>query len=268
MPRLVLLALHGMGDTDEHYSQALQEGLSERLGELWREVAVQPVWYSPVFQGNENALWGAMAGEPANDLDSTLLRKLFLFGFADAAAFERSAHAEPATYRAVQRLIHDALVTGFRRCGNLPSTPVIVIAQSLGGQVISSYLWDAQQGKHWFSDLPASTPDQDAFVRLRSLRHLVTTGCNIPIFTAGLSRRVNFNRENPELSWHNFYDADDVLGWPLRQLDSVGNTYDWITDRPISAGNFLTGWNPASHLAYWTDRDVLKPVAEFIRRCL
>lgn len=263
MSKLVLLTLHGMGVTKENYADELQQGLRKRLGGRWTAVSVQPVWYAPVFQANEDIVWNSLAGDPRNELDSTALRKLFLFGFADAAAFERSAHAEPATYLKVQQLIHDALARGYRDCGEEPSTPVVVVAQSLGGQVISSYLWDAQRQKQIFEDLPASGTGLDAFVRLKSMRHLVTTGCNIPIFTAGLARRVNFDRP-AGVVWENFYDPDDVLGWPLRQLDKQGNTYDWILDRPISAGNILTGWNPASHLGYWSDKDVLNPLAESI----
>ena len=36
---------------------------------------------------------------------------------------------------------------------------------------------------------------------------------------------------------------------------------DWITDEKVSVGGLLTGWNPASHGEYWTDRDVVNPIA-------
>jgi hypothetical protein len=70
------------------------------------------------------------------------------------------------------------------------------------------------------------------------------------------------------LAWDNYYDPDDVLGWPVKQLDPHGQTYDWVQDHAISAGNFLTGWNPASHLGYWTDKDVLNPMVRSIRTLL
>lgn len=268
MKRLVLLTIHGMGSTDENFSADLVTGLARRLGVLWSNVSVQPVWYSPIFQDREDRLWAAMAGEPRNDLDSTVLRKLFLFGFADAAAFERSAHNEPDTYMEVQRRIRQALENGYAACGEVASTPVVVVAQSLGGQVFSSYAWDAQHHKHIHARQISGDPGLEGFVRLSSLRHLITTGCNIPIFTAGLRRRVNFQRPNQQCAWDNFYDPDDVLGWPLRQLDPEDDTYQWVRDHPISSGNFLTGWNPASHLGYWNDKDVLSPVAQSIEALL
>lgn len=267
MKKLVLLALHGMGSTDENFSAGLAAGLARRLGAEWPTVSLHAVWYSPIFQDREDKLWAAMAGDPRNDLDSTALRKLFLFGFADAAAFERSARVEPGTYLEVQRRIRGALEAGYAACGNDPSTPVVVIAQSLGGQVFSSYAWDVKKAQHIHAE-PIDDKSLESFVRLSSLRHLVTTGCNIPIFTAGLLRRENFEPPNKRLVWDNFYDPDDVLGWPLRQLDPEGNTYRWVRDHPISAGNFLTGWNPASHLGYWDDKEVLDPVARSISALL
>lgn len=248
MKKLVLITVHGMGATKENFSEELESGLAERIGGQWPQVSVQPVWYSPVFQVNEDKLWQSLAGEPSNDLDSTALRKLFLFGFADAAAFERSAHVERETYLQVQSLIREALEKGFRACGGDPATPVVVVANSLGGQVFSSYAWDAQNGRYIHAQRSDDAALED-FVRLKTWRRFFTTGCNIPIFTAGLRRRVNFARP-AGLQWDNFYDPDDVLGWPLRQLDPDGQTYDWVRDRSISAGNFLTGWNPASHLGY------------------
>jgi len=266
MKRLVLITIHGMGSTKENFSDELESGLAKRIGDQWSQVSVQPVWYSPVFQVNEDKLWQALAGEPSNDLDSTALRKLFLFGFADAAAFERSAHVERETYLQVQALIREALGRGFRECNGDPETPVVVVANSLGGQVFSSYAWDVQKNQNIHARRN-DDPLLEDFVRLTSWRRFFTTGCNIPIFTAGLRRRVNFARPDG-FEWDNFYDPDDVLGWPLRQLDPDDKTYDWVRDRPISAGNFLTGWNPASHLGYWSDKDVLNPVAQGIQALL
>ena len=39
---------------------------------------------------------------------------------------------------------------------------------------------------------------------------------------------------------------------------------DWIRDKKVGVGGLFTGWNPASHGQYWTDKDVLKPIAQDI----
>ena len=61
-----------------------------------------------------------------------------------------------------------------------------------------------------------------------------------------------------EFTWDNFYDRDDALGWPLRQL---GSSYEIVNDHPIKAGGVLTSWNVASHTGYWSDKDVVAAVA-------
>ncbi len=43
---------------------------------------------------------------------------------------------------------------------------------------------------------------------------------------------------------------------------------DWITDNKVSVGGFLTGWNPACHAKYWTDKDVVRPIADEIEGIL
>lgn len=265
MPRLVLLTLHGMGKTKLDYYADLESGLRKKLGALWSEVSLQPVQYAPEMQKQEDALWTSMLNAPANRLDWLKLREFFLYSFADAAGFEHSAHADKPVYLAIQQLIMDALTQGYTACNSRPDTPLVVVAQSLGGQVLSSYAWDAQYGLNIFEAAPPINPAMEAFRRLRTLRHLVTTGCNIPIFTAALRERKNFEPPHPQFRWDNYYDPDDVLGWPLQQLDT---SYNMVHDHPVNTGGLLTAWNPASHTAYWDDNDVLSPLAASIKQLL
>ena len=62
----------------------------------------------------------------------------------------------------------------------------------------------------------------------------------------------------------NFFDADDVLGSPLKPLSP---SYDQAVsaDLEINVGNLLMAWNPIAHTAYWTDHDFAKPVAPLLR---
>ena len=62
-------------------------------------------------------------------------------------------------------------------------------------------------------------------------------------------------------AWLNFYDKDDVIGYPLKTLNAAyGKAV--TQDHEINAGGPATSWSPASHLEYWTDNDVTKPIAE------
>ena len=65
--------------------------------------------------------------------------------------------------------------------------------------------------------------------------------------------------------WVNFYDPDDVIGYPLSTLnDAYGASVE--RDVAVNVGGPLSSWNPLSHVAYWTDGDVTKPIAESLAR--
>jgi len=257
---VAILALHGMGKVKPLFYRDLLENLSESIGNTrWSaRVSFHPVQYQDLMQPNEDRVWNdaQAAGLP---LDQVRLRKFMLFSFADAAAMEHSANRATSLYRKVQERIRDALDAAFQELGQDPDKPVVVFAHSLGGQVLSNYLWDAQKRKGIFSGLPATpVDDQDRFRRLTGLRHLVTTGCNIPLFVSGLSTIRCFNRPHAEFTWDNFYDRDDVLGWPLTPLDPSFAAAG-ARDREVNVGGLFTSWNPLSHGEYWDDTDVLTP---------
>lgn len=265
MSKAALITLHGMGKIKPLYYSELEAGLKARLGNRWAELSFQNVQYAPVLQGPEDALWEAMTTCPENDLDGVKLRQFFLYGFGDAGSLEHSLKTDKLAYLKTQAEIFFALQAALDDCQGDTSRPVVLIAQSLGCQVISNYLWDAQYGHNLFDPAHASYLQGRTitdFHRLKSCVSLITTGCNIPLFVAGLAERVCFAKPNSFFKWDNFYDCDDVLGWPLRQL---GPTYDIVHDHPINSGGALSSWNIACHGGYWSDPDVVDPLADILR---
>ena len=63
-----------------------------------------------------------------------------------------------------------------------------------------------------------------------------------------------------EGEWVNYYDEDDVAGYPLKTLNAH---YEQVVtrDAPVNVGGLLQNWNPLSHFGYWTDGDVIEPIA-------
>ncbi len=268
MADVALITLHGMGKVKKDYYEDLLNGLRKRLGDDFERVSFLPVQYAPLLQAPQRNLWDRMEAVEENDLDATKLRQFFLYGFGDAGSLEHSAHRDGMKYRAVQNAVRDMLEEAYRDLGNDRSKPVVIVAQSLGCQVISNYLWDARGAKPCdqsiFSDMTDVDEDLLKFLKLNSLKHLVTTGCNIPLFVSGLDTVECFNKPD-DFRWDNYYDADDVLGWPLAQL---GEGFETINDHPINAGGWITSWNTFSHVKYWSDDDVLDPIAGILRQHL
>ncbi len=262
MKEVALITLHGMGKVKPSYYFELEEKLKTRLGDKWTRVSFQNIQYAPILQDPEDKLWADMMANPNNDLDGTKLRQFFLFGFGDAGSLEHSAHRDHTLYIAVQREIQEALENALIDFEGDTSKPVVIIAHSLGCQVISNYLWDSQNNNNIFSTPIHDGSEKSGFLALKRLTNLITTGCNIPLFIAGLKERICFQKPNNLFAWDNYYDPDDVLGWPLKQL---GQTYEIVNDHPINSGNLLSSWNIASHGEYWSDMDIVAPLSEILR---
>jgi hypothetical protein len=256
MKEVALITLHGMGEVNPFYYSKLEKMLKSRLDDRWTKVSFQNVQYASILQESEDALWNSMIAAPKNKIKWRNIRKFFLFGFGDAGSLEHSALTDKKQYIAVQQEIQKAIDRALLDFDGDITKPIVIIAHSLGCQVISNYIWDTQK---------KSSPDdseQSKFRALRTLTNLVTIGCNIPLFVAGLTNRKCFAKPNDSFLWDNFYDPDDVLGWPLRQLDI---TYDIVCDHPINSGGILSSWNPASHIDYWSDADIVYPLADILK---
>ena len=267
MKDIALITLHGMGSQEEDYHEDLVDGLKKRLDETWNRIAFQSVYYAEILQVPQRKLWKKIKEEPDNDIDASKLRKFLLYGIGDAGSLEHSAHGDKKTYKAVRKTISTALDKAFADLGN-SLKPVVIVAHSLGGQVISDYLWDLNPPSgSGGTEIPPEDPSSDAdkFRRLESLTNLITTGCNIPLFVGGFGNIECFEHPNEDFHWDNYYDPDDILGWPLSQL---GPKFKFIEDHHINAGGLFTSWNPLSHTQYWDDKSFIKPLAKMLEKLL
>lgn len=155
-----LLCMHGMGDLDKDGFKKdiakVKQALAERIpaNDLSRiYIPAQGIFYSDITQPEEERIWNAMASEGGLDtglireITINKLRRFVIYGFSDATAFAGvDSTAEFANntvpYTAAQERILDALKDIYERCG--PAVKVVLLSHSLGCQVMSSYLWDAQ----------------------------------------------------------------------------------------------------------------------------
>ena len=85
--KTAVLAIHGMGDTQEDYAQPLQKKLAKKIGSDWSKVYFDSIYYGDIFQKSQTETF--LKIKAANDIDWVGLRKFLLFGFSDAAGFER-----------------------------------------------------------------------------------------------------------------------------------------------------------------------------------
>jgi pimeloyl-ACP methyl ester carboxylesterase len=273
MKELTVIAIHGMGDTDENFDRKLESELRDRIGDArWSKVVWEKVYYQGLLQTNQQRLMEDTMMQ--GDVDWIKLRKFVLYGFSDAASMESRPGEPNSMYVRVQQIIVDSLNRALAGLGDARK-PVVIVAHSLGCQVISNYIWDAQHKVEAGvfregADAPISTNTPEGkFLRLKTLFHLFTSGCNIPIFIAGLPQNkikpITVSARGWNIEWQNYYDPDDTLGWPLWPVnEAYKNAVE--KDKAINAGGLFESWNPLSHQHYWKDDDFLDPVEDAIRQ--
>ena len=275
MSKVALLTIHGMGEQPLDYADDMRRALSHRMGAAFSDVDVHSVYYQHLLKPNELDVWNRTRERSTVRYEQ--LRKFILFGFADAAGLENRKEYDNSVYEQAQMEIARALLAILANRG--PDTPIVLLAHSLGCQVMSSFIYDAQKRAGggavaagiWKPGRMADslTAEQRKFLQCGTVRTFVTTGCNIPVFVSAHQRMdvKPIIKPNPAFTWLNLYDPDDALGWPLQPLEGGYETL--VEDRVVNAGqgilDFMTkSWNPLSHTAYWTDDEIIKPLASLL----
>jgi len=261
--KLGVLVIHGMGSQDPDFAEEMIEELNDRVKDLGKDpesIAWKPIYWANILKGRQSEY--LRNAKRVGDLDYIALRKFMLSAFGDASAYQEVQSDGNTTYKEIHkrvaRDIKSLYVTGLQS----EPKPLIILAHSLGGHIMSNYIWDMQH-----SDNTALSP----FERMQKLAGIVTFGCNIPFFTFAYETVEPIEFPPGELTatlkrkakWLNYYDPDDVLGYPLKAINA---DYGKVVtkDIPINVGGVFSSWNPLAHGGYWTDNSFTKPVAKFI----
>lgn len=262
-----VFTIHGIGSQKAGFSAGLVAQLCKHLGDRKSRFQWEEIHWANVMKVREDILLECMKEV---ELDWMSARNFVVNGFGDALAYHRDFERDSA-YSVVHQVI-SSTIENFYSTFPARNTPVVMLAHSLGCHIMSNYLWDTQQ--RGYKGPLASLPGLVGFV---------TFGCNIPLFSLAFPSAQPIRLPSPNIrqqalraaaQWLNFYDRDDLLGWPLRPLyqknlskltKAQRDTVSRITDYEINVGSLATSWNPAAHNGYWTDRDMTLPIAQYLR---
>ncbi|KPQ13658.1 MAG: hypothetical protein HLUCCO18_17235 [Rhodobacteraceae bacterium HLUCCO18] len=294
--RIAVAVIHGMGSQGDapqnidsiSFSAGLYNALRGYLrpGEWNDRVVYREIFWADVLQTRQEAYLAKITADGARWRG---VRDFVMHRLTDAAAYTRtgvsardpddqslSEKERRAAEEDIYRQIHARVAATIRRLQEIAGAdaPLLIFAHSLGGHIISNYAYDLQRK----TEVVEVSGD---FQRLKTMAGLLTFGCNIPVFTfaypPGKVRPIDYpgtaipKERRLAPWWLNLNDRNDVLGMPL---GPAGDAYaemvanGEIADRWISVGSIVTGWNPASHNAYWTDRDFCKQAGGMIRQAL
>ena len=273
--RIGVLVIHGMGSHRPGYSAEMVGEIARRLGALETRVAWEEIHWAYILKDREDVVWKSLQSAQQHDgtplwLDWIKLRQFVLHNFGDAIAYQRGTGDESA-----YTLIHNVISANLKALkASLadPKAPIIVLAKSLGAHIISNYIWDRQHGDKI-----------DSLESVDNLVGVITMGCQIALFSLSFpfarpiilpGSGIKKKGLKEVAAWLNFFDRDDVLGWPVRPVYEKNfrkltaaekHTVKIIQEHEVNVGSLLTAWNPATHLGYGTDDDVTKPVAVYLK---
>jgi len=253
-------AIHGMGAQNATFADAFLRAVRARVearGVPRETLEVTSIWWGDLFQVDEDDLWQRMSA--AHRLDWAWLRKFVMGVLADAVAYRRPNPGQYDHYQAIHQRVYERLAELSVRGGR--AAPLVVAAHALGSVIFSDHVGDEQRRRG---------PGRDPLTRCETLAGLITFGSNIPLFTLGLEqvKPIVFPPPGSALSdpvraaarWMNYFDRDDVLGYPLRPI-SQPYSATVHEDVSLGVGSLLSGMTPVSHTAYWHDADFVDRVA-------
>ena len=279
MPQKIAVAIiHGVGKQDPNFADGMAQDLRDRFAkqvgndDSGSQLAISPVYWAPVLQNAEEKLWDRM--KQGGEMDFTTLRHFLVDFAADAIAYQPTP-SDRQVYDGIHMVFAQTLRTLAVEAGD--KAPLCVIAHSLGSVIASNYIYDLQVDatRRIISDGVRQIIRNTPLERGETLTLFYTLGSPIAIWSLRYpdfgvpitvpSPKLAEHHPNLKGEWVNYYDEDDVIGYPLKTINDAYRGA--ITaDREINAGGLLSSWNPASHLGYWTDNDVTKPIAESLAK--
>ena len=261
-----IVVIHGIGSQQPSFADEMIEEITGRVEDRRKDpdkIAWGAIYWADLLQERQSGYFKAATRQ--GDLDYVKLRKFVIAAFGDAVAYQKVTSRANSTYARIHGRVRESIRELYEVDLNGSDKPLIVIAHSLGGHIMSNYIWDTQ---HLSRDEQRGL---SRFETMKTLTGIITFGCNIPLFTFAYSKVVPIEfppRSLPsplkrKAKWLNFYDPDDVLAYPLKAINPA---YRKVVSRdlPINVGGLFSSWNPLSHTRYWTDNDFTGPVSRFI----
>lgn len=274
MTRVAVMVIHGLGMQKEDYADTLISRLNKEFDQVMvlpgaaaACLDIEPVFWADVFADKEEELYQKLVKDQV--LNYQLLRRFIIHYLADAVAYqpvENHGHHYDAVHATLSKAMH--ALSG----RNGPETPLCVIAHSLGAVIASNFFYDLQfpSGR-----VPSIIDPNSALERGDTLTAFYSFGTTLPLWSL---RYHEFNRPIavpspladtylPGISgeWVNFYDRNDILGYPLKPIDPA---YEAAVkeDIEIHAGGWLVQWSPLSHSGYFDSSTMNRRIAQGLAR--
>nr|WP_306475295.1 chemotaxis protein [Bacillus cereus] len=275
LSKIAVAIIHGIGEQKPEFADEMitlikdkfQQEISKLTDEPALELVFKPIFWSELFAERENELFQKIVLD--ENLHFNDLRRFIINYLGDAIAYQ-----PVETVKHNYERVHNNVKQGLNELSKKASdtAPLCIISHSLGSVIASNYFYDLQYKQNTQgSTIGRLSPLEKG----ETLTLFYTLGTTLPLWSL---RYHDFNRPinipSPKLDnfyaglkgeWINFYDKDDILGYPLKSVDE---SYEIAVteDKEINVGNLMTSWNPLSHHAYFLDNDVIEVIVKSLVR--
>ena len=181
---------------------------------------------------------------------------------ADAIVYQQTPNSR-SIYDKIHAKFSNALKEQAEKAGE--NSKLCVLAHSLGTVITNNFLFDLQYCKKKNEHDPTVCGDTP-LERGETLKSVYTMGSPLALWTIR-HNPPKFGKPIEVDTWINFYNKNDVMAYPLGNLNEEYNELrcnaekgvkPMLLDQQVCAGNILTKWNPLSHNGYWTNKKMIK----------
>ena len=254
--KIAVAIVHGIGNQDKTYADKFINQLRQTYQKIsgMDNLVFESVCWQEEIEPIENTLY-----EKTTDLGWSAIRK-FLIGYAgDALCYQSAPNDSYGFYDQVHEAVDRGLIRLFDKVEI--DTPLCIVSHSLGTIVASNFIWDCQnKSKRCFK---ASSQASDMINRLELL---YTMGSPLAIWSM---RFLNGGEpiSIPDCSlWYNLYSKNDVISSPIKLINQQYECMPNLFDVKVNVGGVLCNWNPASHLFYWDSLNVIRHIANNLKK--
>lgn len=250
-----VLYVHGIGTQGQNFADRDIAMIKKMLGDDAKHVAFSSYCWQSLIEPRERELM-----RTNQNVRWRFLRKLLASYGGDALCYQ-PRHGLDSFYKSAHQGLDDALSILNHKMEH--DGKLIIVAHSLGTIIVNNFIWDYQND----SSVGAATyePEGKALDRLQVL---YTLGSPLAIWSMRYPDGGKPIALSNQCLWKNIYSPADIIGWPIRTINSSYMTLPGLHDFRMWVGGILTRWNPGSHLAYARSKRVVKMIADDVIRLM
>lgn len=250
MTKQAVVFIHGVGKQKKEYSNEIKKLITDKVDDFIKGDAgliFGEVLWAPVTETHQKDLWERV--NKKGNLDLIKLRKFFISFGGDFIAYQQSKVGKPV-YDDVNKKVQTE-IDSIKKENPNEDIEYTFVSHSLGTVIITNYLYNNSK---------LEIPEKEKI----KATNLFTLGSPLALWTLLWGGAANATSPvqvvRPNGAWINILDDEDIIGYPLKGLNSEYKKAvdkDYVTE----IGGLFSMGNPLSHMKYWDDGNVIKPIS-------